>query len=125
MIILLIHLFTTMFFPWLSFQLEGALDSFLAILITITGCIMLLGAVGIKFSANLGSTIFNHIFMGIEFAITHIFIGLWWCIIGFFTKLLPGTFAVSRRGYAQLGATPMLSDFLAGITCAIMIVLII
>lgn len=125
MIILLIHLFTTVVFPWISFQLEGTLNSFIAISITITGCIMILGAVGIKFSANLGSTIFSHIFMGIGFAITHIFIGLWWCIIGFFTKMLPGTFAISRRGYAPLGATPVVSGFLAGITCAIMIILII
>ena len=94
------------------------------IVIMLAGIVMMLGAVGMKVSNNLGATIANGIFQAIGYVVRIIIQAIGW-IIRNTLRLLPRVFRESRRTFTQMGLNAGLSNLFAVLVTAVVLVIII
>ena len=116
---------------WLSNLLPGCgrallavVYSFMPIVITLGGILMLLSIVGIRVSNNLGSTIVGGIFRAIGYLVRTIFNAAGWLIRGFF-HCIPRVYNGSRRMFGQMHLNAPVSNILAGLLTLLFIAIII
>lgn len=111
-----LYLFTTkVVIPQLAAYASALLAPVMTIVIILFGLIMVFGAIGIRISNNLGSTIFGGIFRGIGFLVRSLFHAIGW-IITRTARMIPRLFVSSRNTYATMGAGNFLRNLLAAIT---------
>lgn len=115
---------TRVVIPQLGAYLNALLAPVMTIVIILFGLIMVFGAVGIKISENLGSTIFGGIFRGIGFLVRTAFNAIRW-IVTRTLRMIPRLFVGSRNAYATMGAGMFLRNLLATITVIIVVAVII
>lgn len=113
MIIALYNFFMYSFLPTAGVYLRATINGLGPIIIVLVGMMILLSAVGIRVSANLGSTIVSGLFKGIGFffkkligAIAIIALG----IVHFIPKVFYGTRAFISRNF---GLKPVASNLFA------------
>ena len=94
------------------------------IIITLAGIVMMFGAVGMKISNNLGSTIVSGIFRGIGYVGRSIVRGIGW-IVRSITRAIPRVFNGSRRTFVQWGLNQVLSNLLAIFVTLLVVAIII
>ena len=124
MLILLFLFIKNWFVPQLGALALSALKPTMIILIICTGIVMLLGSVGMKISANLGSTIVGGLFRGIGWLFNHAFRGIRW-LIRSIIRLIPRVYNGCRRNFIEWGLNPVLSTILAVFIAALVLILII
>lgn len=101
------------------------LEQIMVIVITLSGIIMLFGAVGMKISNNLGSTVVNNFFRAIGYICRTIIQSVGW-IIRTTSKMIPRVFNESRRTFSKsLGLSPLVSTLLAAIVSGIVLAIVI
>ena len=110
--------------PQIGAYANALLEPMMAIFITLAGIVMLFGAVGIKISNNLGSTVMNGIFRGIGYLFQTLFKAISW-IIRETLRLLPRVFRGSRQAFTQMGLTPLWSNLLAVLSTGVVLAIII
>lgn len=110
--------------PQVGTYAQALLEPVIVISITLAGIVMIFGAVGIKISNNLGSTIMNGIFRAIGYLFQLLFRAIAWIVRSTF-RLLPRVFAENRRVFTQLGLNPVLSNALAVLVTAFVLAIII
>lgn len=100
------------------------MDSIMPVVIMIAGIIMLFGAVGIRISNNLGSTIIGAFFRAIGYLCRTIIQAIGWIIRNTF-RLLPRIHNESRRIFKQMGVKPHLEVLLSLVVDLVFIAIII
>ena len=110
--------------PQLAAYASALLAPVMTIVIILFGLIMIFGAIGIRISNNLGSTIFGGIFRGIGFLVRSLFHAIGW-IVTRTARMIPRLFTGSRNAYATMGAGSFLRNLLAVITVIVAVVIII
>ena len=110
--------------PQIAVYAEALIEPVMIIVITLAGLVMILGAVGMKVSANLGSTIVNGIFRGIGYVFQAMFHAIGWIVKSSF-RLLPRVFAGARKTFTQWGLNSVWSNVLAVLVTVIVLVIII
>ena len=124
MLLALYYFLMNVALPQIGSYAEALLEPVIVIAITLAGIVMIFGAVGLKISNNLGSTIINGIFRGIGYLFRSLVRAFSWIIRSTF-RLLPRVFTESRRIFVQLGLNPALSNVLAVLATAFVLALII
>ena len=124
MLLALFYSITDTLLPQLGAYANALLESMIAIIITLAGIVMIFGAIGIKISNNLGSTIVNGIFHAIGYLFQMIFRAISW-IIRETLRLLPRVFKSSRQAFTQMGLAPLLSNLLAVLSTGVVLAIII
>ena len=110
--------------PALGSNLKALVEPLMLIVITLAGITMLFGAVGMKISNNLGSTIVGGIFRAIGYICQTIIRSIGWIIRSIF-RMIPHVFTESRRTFDQLGINGWLSNILAIVFVIIVLAIII
>ena len=110
--------------PQLGSYADALLEPVMTIVITLAGIVMLFGAVGLKISNNLGSTIVGGIFR-ITGYLCHTIIKAIGCIIRYTFRLIPRVFTESRRAFSQMGLSTLLSNLLSVMVVTIVVAIII
>lgn len=124
MLLALYYFIMNVALPQIGAYAEALIEPVVVIAITLAGIVMIFGAVGLKISNNLGSTIMNGIFRGIGYLFQWLFRAIAWIVRSTF-RLLPRVFAESRRIFGQLGLNPALSNILAVLVTAFVLAIII
>lgn len=124
MLIVLYFFFINILVPQVVAYLLALLEPLMVIVITMAGIVMLFGAVGMKISNNLGSTIMNGLFRGIGYIFNSLFRAIAWIVRSTF-RLLPRVFNESRRAFMQIGLNALVSNLLAVIVAIIFVIIII
>ena len=110
--------------PQISTYAQALLEPIMVIVITLAGIVMLFGAVGMKISNNLGSTVVGGIFRGIGYLCRALFQALGWIIRNTF-RMIPRVFNGSRRTFNQMGLNAVLSNILAVVVVIAFVAIII
>lgn len=110
--------------PQVGAYAEALLEPIMTIVIALCGMIMLLGAVGIKVSNNLGSTVVSGLFRACGYIFRTIIQAIGW-IIRQLVALIPRVFNGSRRFFRQAGANAVVSNLLAVLATVLVVVIII
>ena len=110
--------------PQIGAYARELINPIMVIIITLSGIIMLFGAVGMKISNNLGSTIVGGIFRAIGYIAKTIVRAFGWLIRNIIT-LIPRVFNGSKRIFNQMGLNSVVSNILAIIVTAIILAIII
>ena len=111
--------------PIFGANLKALVEPIMVIVITLAGITMLFGAVGMKISNNLGSTIIGGIFRAIGYICQTIVRAIGWIVRSIF-RLIPRVFSESRRTFSeQLGMNNWLGNILAILTVIIVLAIII
>lgn len=110
--------------PQIGAYAEALINPVMTIVITFAGIVMIFGAVGIKISNNLGSTIINGIFRGIGYLFQSLFRAIAWIVRSTF-RLLPRVFAESRRIFGKFGLKPFLCNIFAVLVTALVFIVIV
>lgn len=124
MIIALYFFIVNVVIPQLSAYAEAMLEPIMTIVIVAAGIVMLFGAVGMRISANMGSTIVSGIFHAIGFICRTIISAIGWIIRNTF-MILPRVFRGSRRLYRNMGASDTVSTLLGFLTAVVTLIVII
>lgn len=111
MIIFFKFMFTNVI-PQLQLYASALFQPVMVIVITLAGIMMLFAAIGVRISANLGSTIIGGIFSAIGFVVTNVFRACGWLIQSMF-RMVPRIYRESRRVFEQSGLNTGLSAILA------------
>ena len=85
---------------------------------------MLFGAVGMRISNNLGSTVVGGIFRAIGYICHTIIRAIGWIVRNIF-KMIPRVFNGSRRTFRQIGINALVSNLLAVVVVVIAVAIII
>lgn len=110
--------------PQISTYAQALLEPIMVIVITLAGIVMLFGAVGMKISNNLGSTVVGGIFRGIGYLCRALFQALGWIIRNTF-RMIPRVFNGSRRTFNQIGLNTLISNILAVVVVIAFVAIII
>lgn len=110
--------------PQIGAYASALLEPVMVITITLAGLVMIFGAVGIRISNNLGSTVVNGIFRAIGYVGRSLFQGIAWVIRSVF-NLLPRVFVESRRVFSQMGLNTTLSNLFAVLVTVLVLAIII
>ena len=105
----------------LGANVSAALPNIMAIIIMLTGITILLGSVGMKISAGLGSTVASNLFKALGYIGRQIIQAISWV----FTTLLPQIYRWARGIFTGLGLSPWLCNLLAAVTTLLSLVIII
>lgn len=97
---------------------------FLTIVITLAGIVMLFGAVGMRISQNLGSTVIGGIFNGVGYICRTIIHAIGWVITNFF-RIIPRVYNGSNREFTRFGIGPLASNILSFVIVLLVIAIII
>lgn len=103
---------------------QALLEPIMVIVITLAGIVMLFGAVGMKISNNLGSTVVDGIFRAIGYICRTIITAIGWIIRNTF-RMIPRVFNGSRRTFNQIGINALVSNILALVVVVIVLAIII
>ena len=88
--------------PFIGAMFSGVLDEVMGIAITIFGIVLIFGAVGVRISANLGSTIVNGVFRGVGMVAT----GLGRAIYRI-ARTIPRVYTYTRHQTTLMGMSPL------------------
>ena len=110
--------------PQIGAYAQALLEPIMMIVITLAGIVMLFGAVGMKISNNLGSTVVGGIFRGIGYLCRALFQVLGWIIRNTF-RMVPRVFNGSRRTFNQIGVNTVISNILAVVVVIAFVAIII
>lgn len=110
--------------PQLGAYANALLEPIMTIVITLAGIVMLFGAVGMRISNNLGSTIVGGIFRAIGYLGRILIEAIGWIIRNTF-RMIPRVFNGSRRTFNQMGMSPVISNVLAVVAVIVVIAVII
>lgn len=110
--------------PQMGAYAQVLIRPIMLILITLAGIVMMFGAVGMRISNNLGSTVVNGIFRAIGYIGTTIIRGIVW-IVRSITRAIARVFNGSRRTFVQCGLNQVLSNFLAMLVTLVIVAIII
>ncbi len=103
---------------------QALLEPIMVIVITLAGIVMLFGAVGMKISNNLGSTVVDGMFRAIGYICRTIITAIGWIIRNTF-RMIPRVFNGSRRTFNQIGINALVSNILALVVVVIVLAIII
>lgn len=123
MLFLLCHLITEFFLPRLGEMAWAMLTPIMVIVITLAGITMLFGAVGMKISTNLGSTIVSAIFGAVAFIGISFVKFLSW-LVQRLTTVAVVTFEKSQHKFLSMGLNSIVSTILAFLTSTLVVVVI-
>lgn len=115
---------TVMAIPTIAVYANALLEPTLTIVVMLAGLIMLFGAVGIKISNNLGTTVVNGIFRAIGVIIVGIFRALGW-VIRQIATLMPRVFRGTNNALRSAGLNPIASGVCSFFATCFVIALII
>ena len=124
MLIALYFFIVNVLIPKLGAYGNALLEPIMVIVITLAGIVILFGAIGIKISNNLGSTVVGGIFRAIGFICRTIINAIGWIIVNTF-RMIPRVFNESRRVFNQLGMNTFFSNIFAIIAVIIFLAIII
>ena len=110
--------------PQIGAYAQALLEPVMVIVITLAGIVMLFGAVGMKISNNLGSTVVGGIFRAIGYICQTIIRAIGWIIRNIF-RMIPRVFNGSRRTFNQIGINALVSNLLAIVVVVIVLAIII
>ena len=110
--------------PQIGAYAQALLEPVMVIVITLAGIVMLFGAVGLKISNNLGSTVVSGIFRAIGYVCRTIIRAIGWIIRNIF-RMIPRVFNGSRRTFNQLGMNALVSNLLSIIVTVVFLAIII
>lgn len=112
MLIAVYFFFTNVVMPQITAYAKAILEPIMLIVIILAGIVMLFGAVGMKISNNLGSTVVGGIFRGIGYLCRIVFQAIGWIIRNTF-RMIPRVFNESRRMFNDMGMNTATSNILA------------
>ena len=124
MLIALCFFIVNVLLPQIAAYAQAFVELILVIVITMAGIVMLFGAVGMKISNNLGSTVVSGIFQAIGYTCRTIIKAIGWIARNIF-KMIPSVFNESRRTFRQIGANELISNLLAVLVVIIFLAIII
>jgi len=124
MIIALYFFIKTNLIPELSAYADAMLEPIMTIVIALFGMVMLFGAVGMRISENMGSTILSAIFSALGFICRTIISAIGWIIRNTFA-LLPRVYRGSKHLYNDMGASDTVSTLLGILTAVVTLIVII
>ena len=124
MLIALYFFLVNVAMPQIGAYAQALLEPIMVIVITLAGIVMLFGAVGMKISNNLGSTVVSGIFRGIGYLCRTLFQALGWIIHNTF-RMIPRVFNGSRRTFNQMGLNAVISNILAVVVVIAFVAIII
>ncbi|MCI8384185.1 MAG: hypothetical protein HFJ33_04905 [Clostridia bacterium] len=124
MLIAVYLFFMNVALPQIGAYAQALLEPIMVMVITLVGIVMLFGAVGMKISNNLGSTIVGGIFKAIAYICQTILRAIGWIIRNIF-RIIPRVFYGSRRTFNQICNNALVSNLLAIIVVIIVLVVII
>lgn len=110
--------------PQIGAYAQVLLEPIMVIVITLAGIVMLFGAVGMKISNNLGSTVIGGIFRGIGYLCRTLLQAIGWIIRNTF-RMMPRVFNGSRRTFNQMGLNAVLSNIFAIVVVCVCLAIII
>ena len=110
--------------PQIGAYAQALLEPVMVIVITLAGIVMLFGAVGMKISNNLGSTVVSGIFRAIGYVCRTIIRAIGWIIRNIF-RMIPRVFNGSRRTFNQLGMNALVSNLLSIIVTVVFLAIVI
>ena len=110
--------------PQIGALAQALLEPVMVIVITLAGIVMLFGAVGMKISNNLGSTVVSGIFRAIGYVCRTIIRAIGWIIRNIF-RMIPRVFNGSRRTFNQLGMNALVSNLLSIIVTVVFLAIVI
>ena len=110
--------------PRIGAYAQALLEPVMVIVITFAGIVMLFGAVGMKVSNNLGSTVVGGIFRAIGYLCRTSIQAVGWIVRNTF-RMIPRVFNGSRRTFNQLGLNVWISNILAVIVVVVFVAIII
>lgn len=110
--------------PQLGAYAQALIEPMMMIIIGLAGIVMLFGAVGMKISTNLGSTVVGGVFMGIGYVVRMLFQAISW-IVQTSIRMTPRVFNGSRSFCYQLGLNEVLSNVFATMAAIAFIAIII
>lgn len=110
--------------PQLAAYANALVEPVMTIIITLAGILMILGAMGIRISNNLGSTILGGIFRVVGYLGRTLIQAIGWIVRNTF-RIIPIVFNGSRRTFTQLGLNSLVSNLLALVVVVIVVVIII
>lgn len=124
MLIALYYFLMAVALPQLVAIASALLESVTILIITLAGIVMLFGAVGIKISNNLGSTIVTGIFRAIGYLVRTLVSAVGWLARNLL-RLMPFIFHSSRRFLTRIGMNRMASNLVsAGVTALVVLLII-
>ena len=124
MIILFYNFMTEEFLPRLGSYSIATINALMPCAIMMAAIVILLGAVGMKISNNLGSTIVKGVFGAVGILVHFIWKGmvaLFLCITG----IIPTIYKTSQRLFSNIGLNQNLSSVLAFIVVTLFVIVII
>lgn len=124
MLILLYLVIVGIVVPQLGGVLSSALEGFGVIFIMIAGIVMVFGAVGIRISQNLGSTVVGGLMRGVGFICRSIIQGIGW-LFRQIALFLPRVFRGVRDAGVRAGWSQTVSNVVGLIVAFITLVVII
>ena len=110
--------------PRIRAYAQALLEPVMVIVITFAGIVMLFGAVGMKVSNNLGSTVVGGIFRAIGYLCRTLIQAVGWIVRNTF-RMIPRVFNGSRKTFNQLGLKVWISNILAVIVVVVFVAIII
>ena len=110
--------------PQLGAYAQALLKPVMVIVITLAGIVMLFGAVGMRISNNLGSTVVGGIFRAIGYICQTIIGATAWIVRNIF-RMIPRIFNGSIRTFRQIGVNALVSNLLAVVVVVVVLVIII
>lgn len=124
MLIALYMFIVNVVIPQFGAYAQALLQPVMVIVITLAGIVMLFGAVGMKISNNLGSTVVGGIFRAIGYICRTIIRAIGWIVRNIF-RMIPRVFNGSRRTFGQMGMNALVSNLLAVVVIVIVLAIII
>lgn len=125
MLIVLYFFVVNYFMPRLGQFGLSLIDPSMKIIITVTGMMLLLGAVGFKVSTNLGSTIIGGIFIAIGYLVRTLVNAIGWIVRSTF-RMVPHIYSGSKRTFTQVGLTnAVANNLLSALTVLLFLAIII
>ena len=121
MLLLLYFCWFNVAMPQIVAYAQYILEPIMVIVITLSGILMLFGAVGIKISNNLGSIVVGGIFRGIGYLCRTLFQAIGWVIRNTF-RIIPRVLNGSRRIFKLMGLNEVPSNICSVIVVIIMII---
>lgn len=110
--------------PRIGAYAQALLEPAMIIILTLVGITIILGAVGMRISNNLGSTIVGGIFRGIGYLCRTLLNALGWIVRSTF-RMIPRIFRYARRTFGQMGLSVALSNVLATLVVIVFVAIII
>lgn len=124
MLIALYFVIVNYIIPTIGAYLMAAMEPVMIIVIMLAGLVMVFGAVGIRISNNLGSTVVSGIFRAVGYIGRRIFDAIGW-IVRAIARFIPRVYTGSRDAFQRTGITLILSNVLAFVVALVTLVIII